>query len=263
MVKAVLEAKTRTSWIDRRDDYEQALRRFVSDLLTPETGAGEAFLDDLRRLVARIARPGFWNGLAREVIRMASPGTPDLYRGDELWTFALVDPDNRRPVDFDLRRRLLDDVILGIEAPDDERRTFLRRLVEAPEDGRIKLHVIRCALAARRERPELFGAGDYVPLRAEGDLAEHVVVFARTAASGAVLAVTPRLTTGLPAGSLEAPVGRSVWADTSIPLPESLRGAAWTSVMTRERLSSPESGALYVGDLLESFPADLWMAGRP
>ena len=88
-------------------------------------------------------------------IQFTAPGTPDLYQGDELWNFALVDPDNRRPVDYEKRKQLLDEVIMGVEGDDESRRDFLRNLVESPEDGRIKLHVIRGSLAARRNHPRL------------------------------------------------------------------------------------------------------------
>ena len=111
MVKAVREAKLRTTWTDPDEEFEAALHANVAALLAPERSP--RFLDDLERFVARIAPAGLWNALARTVLHLASPGIPDVYMGDELWTFALVDPDNRRPVDYDSRRRVLDEVERG------------------------------------------------------------------------------------------------------------------------------------------------------
>jgi (1->4)-alpha-D-glucan 1-alpha-D-glucosylmutase len=179
MIKAAREAKTYTSWINEDREYEDALVAFVRSLFLSADNRGSSFPAEVQRLAARVARPGFWNSLSRTMIQFTAPGTPDLYQGDELWNFALVDPDNRRPVDYERRRQLLDDVITGLEAADEPRREFLRNLAAAPEDGRIKLHVIRCALAARRDHARLFASGQYLPLTAEGPACKHLVAFAR------------------------------------------------------------------------------------
>ena len=126
-LKAAREAKTCTSWTNRNRPYEEALVSFVRSVFLSDGDGGSPFLSDVQQFVARIARPGFWNSLSRCLIQFTAPGTPDLYQGDELWNFALVDPDNRRPVDFERRQLLLDEVITGIEAPAESRRRLCRR----------------------------------------------------------------------------------------------------------------------------------------
>ncbi len=133
MVKAVREAKLRTTWTDPDEEFEAALRANVAALLAPERSP--RFLDDLERFVARIAPAGLWNALARTVLHLASPGIPDVYMGDELWTFALVDPDNRRPVDYDSRRRVLDEVERGTGRDEASREAFLGSWLGRPRTG--------------------------------------------------------------------------------------------------------------------------------
>jgi (1->4)-alpha-D-glucan 1-alpha-D-glucosylmutase len=213
MEKAVREAKLRSSWTDPDAEYEYALRADIAALLDPVRSP--RFLDELERFVRRIARPGFWNALARTVLHLASPGVPDLYQGDELWNLALVDPDNRRPVDFERRARLLDDVERGMCGEEVTRDQFLRELVANPEDGRLKLHVIRSALAARRERGAVFRSRSYVPLEASGRAAIRVMAFGRGDAGERLIAVVPRLL-----GRFEgSPTEPSLWDDTLLPLP--------------------------------------------
>ncbi len=213
MEKAVREAKVRTSWTDPDEEYESALRTDIAALLDPVRSP--RFLDELERFVRRIARPGFWNALARTVLHLASPGVPDLYQGDELWNLALVDPDNRRPVDFERRARLLDEVERGMCGDEEARDRFLRDMVADPEDGRLKLHVIRTALAARRERGAAFRSRSYVPLEASGRAGFRVVAFGRGDADERLIAVVPRRLGRHEGGPTEP----SLWDDTLLPLP--------------------------------------------
>lgn len=278
MLKAVREAKTHTSWTNNNQPYEDAVVSFVRSLFLPDGASDAPFLVDAQDLVARIARPGFWNSIARTLVQYTAPGTPDLYQGDELWNFALVDPDNRRPVDYETRQILLDEVIMGIEGGDVGRKEFIRNLVESPEDGRIKLHVIHSALAARREYPELFAGGQYLRLTAEGAAKDHLLAFARigsvhdvssTASSlsngdrleHAAIVVVPRLTTKLVSNAAPAPLGAAAWSDTVIHLPDQLRTRKWTCAMTREPLRSSADGKLSVSDALASFPVALLLSG--
>jgi (1->4)-alpha-D-glucan 1-alpha-D-glucosylmutase len=193
------------------------------------------------------------------VIQYTSPGTPDLYQGDELWEFSLVDPDNRRPVDFQLRQALLNDVILRFESEDKVRQEFLRELVDSPEDGRIKLHTIRTALSARRSYPQLFSETHYVPLQIEGSSSNHVVAYARVAGDQAAVVAVPRLTISRVASWGHPPIGESVWSDTVIKLPDTLRNLTWHSVLTGEHISGTDPGFLRVCDLLRNFPAAIWI----
>ncbi|MBV9881245.1 MAG: malto-oligosyltrehalose synthase, partial [Gemmatirosa sp.] len=156
--KAAREAKAQTSWVDGDAEYEAALDGFVGGLL--DGPAGAPFREELGRLVARVARAGWWTSLARTALQLASPGTPDTYQGGELWSLALVDPDNRRPVDFAHRAALLDALDGEIDPA---------ALVAGAADGRIKQHVIRELLQLRRGDPPLFAAGSYEPVVAEGD----------------------------------------------------------------------------------------------
>jgi (1->4)-alpha-D-glucan 1-alpha-D-glucosylmutase len=277
MLKAVREAKTHTSWTNNNQPYEDAVASFIRSLFMPDGVGDSRFLADVQNLVARIARPGFWNSIARTLVQFTAPGTPDLYQGDELWNFALVDPDNRRPVDYETRQILLDEIITGVEADDDARRVLIRNLVKSPEDGCIKLHVVRSALAARREHPELFSCGQYIPLAADGPAKNHLFAFARVAhkqvnssASSspatndqpphAAIVVVPRLTTTLVSESALAPLGAEAWSDTVIQLPDQLSDRKWTCALTREQLQSSADGKLSVPDALRSFPVALLLS---
>ncbi|REJ88543.1 MAG: glycogen debranching enzyme GlgX [Planctomycetota bacterium] len=269
MIKAVREAKTHTSWTDNNQQYEEALLAFIRGLLSCDDAGGAPFLSDVQSLVARIARPGFWNSLSRTMIQFTSPGTPDLYQGDELWNFALVDPDNRRPVDYQARRQLLDEAILAVEGSPEARREYLHSLVGSPEDGRIKLHVIQSLLTARRQHPQLFGSGEYIPLATAGPASGHLIAFARLseAARGAssgrsaepheAIVVAPRLTVELVEDSSAAPIGEAAWSDTRVYLPEFLTSKSLRCAVTHESIEPSVDGSLRVADVLRSFPVSL------
>jgi (1->4)-alpha-D-glucan 1-alpha-D-glucosylmutase len=194
MAKAAKEAKTRTSWIVPNDAYDAALARFCREMLQDAR-----FLDEARALAARIAPHGASNGLTQAVLKLCSPGVADVYQGSEAWNLSLVDPDNRRRVDFDRLGRLLAD-----DAPADE---LLRRFW----DGAIKVRVTRALLAARRADPELFVEGAYEPI----DGGEHVVAFARRAGERVLVAIAARLPYGLVGGEAAFPVD-AWWGDASI-----------------------------------------------
>jgi len=233
MLKAAREAKTRTNWIDGNAEFETALSEFVRGAVLDESASGtmSPFLTDVQNLASRISRCGFWNALSRMVLQLTSPGTPDLYQGDELWNFSLVDPDNRRAVDFGLRSRLLDDLVIRFEDPE-ERPALLNELLTAPEDGRIKMHTLRTLLHARRQHAALFFRGDYQPLSASGPSNTHLLSFARTADDATAVVIVPRLLYSLLDDSAALPVGRNVWSGTSVPLPETLQQRSWRSPLT-------------------------------
>jgi (1->4)-alpha-D-glucan 1-alpha-D-glucosylmutase len=198
LVKAMREARLRTDWSDPDERYERAVAEWLDRLLDDP-----AFVADFGAEVRPLQEIGMVAGLAQVLLRCTAPGVPDTYQGCELWEDLLVDPDNRRPVDFALRRRLLDE--LG-EAPD------VASLWHARRDGRVKLWVLSRALRARNAHPGCFGPeGAYEPLTAEGELAGHVVAFARTAPDGdAAVAIAPRL----PGRVIE-----QGWSDTTVTLP--------------------------------------------
>jgi (1->4)-alpha-D-glucan 1-alpha-D-glucosylmutase len=223
MEKAVREAKVHTSWTNINGAYEEALHAFVAAVLTDE-----AFLADLEAFVMPLVEPGRVNALSQTLIKLTAPGVPDLYQGTELWDLSLVDPDNRRPVDYNQRRRLLAK-LLGATP---------EVIWAQREEGLPKLWVIRQALSLRRRQPELFGPrGDYQPLRARGARAEHVVAFAR--GTGAIT-VVPRLGLGL----------NGDWANTTLELPP----GQWRNELTGDDTSG---GMVRLADLFERFPVCL------
>ncbi|MGH7580611.1 MAG: malto-oligosyltrehalose synthase [Gemmatimonadales bacterium] len=256
MVKAVREAKVRTSWTDPDEDFERALRDNIAALL--DANRSPRFLDDLEQFVARIARAGLWNAAARTLLHLASPGVPDLYQGDELWTFALVDPDNRRPVDFALRQGLLEEIERGTAGDAGSRERFLRELVAAPEDGRLKLHMIRAALAARRARPAAFRSRAYAALQASGPSAGRVIAFGRGEAGDRLVAVVPRFLTGQAVrGAL--PTDGALWDGTALSMPADWP-SRWTCALSGQAVTSDPSAGLRVADLFGILPVALLLA---
>jgi (1->4)-alpha-D-glucan 1-alpha-D-glucosylmutase len=264
LLKAAREAKRRTSWVRPHPPYEEALAGFVERVLSPATA--DRFLADVAGFVRRIVRPGLWNALSRTLVHLTAPGVPDVYQGDELWNFTLVDPDNRQPVDFRLRGRLLQQVAEVSARSTQARRRLLGELLSLPEDGRIKLYVLHRALDARRRMPELFAEGRYVSLPSVGPAARHVFAFARTRENTAVVVVVPRLVVSLSGDSRNAPVTEAVWGDTAVRLPAALRLMRWRSLLTGQRIAvSPGRGTtrLQVADAFGSLPLALLEGRRP
>jgi (1->4)-alpha-D-glucan 1-alpha-D-glucosylmutase len=258
MLKATKEAKVHTSWVNPNEEYDVAVRNFVIQLLSDESDS--PFLDDLRPFQRRVAYYGYLNSLAQVLVKLTSPGVPDIYQGNELWDFSLVDPDNRRPVDFAKRARLLKELKRREEDPT----PLVQELLAHWEDGRIKLYLTYKALNFRRAHPDLFLEGEYVPLAAHGEGREHVVAFARRKADTWMLVAVPRLVTRLCASG-EPPLGSGVWGKTGIVLPQEAP-LSWHNVLMGEPLaasSSREAKLLRLRDVFRSFPvALLSAAGR-
>jgi len=250
LMKAVHEAKSHTSWINPDARYDKAIVAFAEALLDPTRS--QAFLDDFTAFHARVVHFGALNSLAQTLIKITAPGVPDFYQGTELWDLSLVDPDNRRPVDWALRRRLLGDLERTLAATSD-RAGFAFELFKNKDDGRVKLYLISEALAFRRRRPALFAAGDYRPLEARGPLAEHLCAFARVAEGGAALTVVPRLLARR--GGETAPLGPEYWTDTAITVPAD-PGTTFVNVLTGERWQA-RGDALALGDVFAHFPVAL------
>jgi len=250
MIKAIKEAKSHTSWIEPDARYDEAITRFTDAILDPARSA--RFLEDFAAFQQRIARFGMLNGLAQTLVKITAPGVPDLYQGTELWDFSLVDPDNRRLVDWALRRRMLETMAADIAgAPD--RSALARDLLKDWEDGRVKLFVIRQALVCRREHASLFAHGDYRPLEATGPLAEHVCAFARLGDGDAALTIVPRL---LARRGIEDPLlGPEAWGEaTRVGVPAEI-GTRFVNALTGERIVA--DGALELGRVFASFPVAL------
>jgi (1->4)-alpha-D-glucan 1-alpha-D-glucosylmutase len=256
MEKATREAKLRTSWTNPSAEYDAAVRQFVAGVLAP----GSPLVADIHGFARRVARHGMVNSLAQTLLKVASPGIPDFYQGSELWDLTLVDPDNRRPVDFGARQRLLDSIRPLVDAPGADPAALCDEMLEGWPDGRIKLYVIHRALGLRRVDPDLFVAGEYRSLAPAGERADHVVAFARMAARRATVAIAPRLSARLTSFGGPPPVGRQAWGDTWLSLGGRDLAGSYRDVFTGRRLVTGEGGAapsLPLATVLERFPLAL------
>ncbi len=246
MLKAIREAKANTSWLDPNPDYERAVDDFTRRVLTDNSN--NLFLDDLRRFVQRIGFFGRINSLAQTVLKLTAPGVPDTYQGTELWDFSFVDPDNRRPVDFQLRRRLLAELRRLSDSAESK-----WRIPEIDDSGRAKLFVIWRTLHLRRRFSELFKLGAYVPLAASGTGTEHVISFARREGSSSAIAIVPRLVARLLQGEERLPVGEEAWADTELEIPKELAAKSYRNIFAGTSVEANES-KLRVAEVLKEFP---------
>jgi (1->4)-alpha-D-glucan 1-alpha-D-glucosylmutase len=255
MVKASREAKRRTSWANVNAEYEEALRQFIR--LALERREGNPFPMEVGELARRMARFGFLNSLAQTLCKLTAPGVPDVYQGNEIWDDSLVDPDNRRPVDYELRRRLLAEVKSWTS------REHLQAGLAALEDGRCKLYVIFKTLELRRTDDALFREGAYLPLSVSGEHAQHVLAYARKAGDRFAVIAMPRLSARLLGTRETLPLGPDVWGDTRIDIPQRLRvpeAAPLRIVLGGESLSlSRDDDGTYLpaSSVFSSFPVAL------
>jgi (1->4)-alpha-D-glucan 1-alpha-D-glucosylmutase len=236
MHKAMREAKVVTSWINPSEAHEEAMTRFVEAVLSPEN---TAFRDDFTAFARRIARHGLWTSLSQVALKIGAPGVPDFYQGAELWDFSLVDPDNRRPVDYGRRARLLDELRRGDEA--EGRGPMLDRLMAAPCDDRLKLLVTTALLHERREHRAVFEVGAYEPLAFDGPRRDHAFGFARRHDGREVLVIVPRLVAGLLPEADVPPLGERVWGDTRLVLPAG-GPPRYRHALSGERLAAADGG---------------------
>jgi (1->4)-alpha-D-glucan 1-alpha-D-glucosylmutase len=242
LTKALREAKLRTSWTDPDEAYEDAVLRYAMGLL-----GDPAFRASVEGFVRRVLWPGRVNSLAQLLVRLTAPGVPDVYQGTELWDLSLVDPDNRRPVDYALRKRLLAE-LTGEGPPSPE--TLAARLDDLAEPGSPKLAVLRAALTVRAGDPDAFGAkATYERLAAFGSASRHAFAFLR---SGRVATIVPRLTLGLADG----------WGDTAIAMPmgvwrDAMTGDTHEVIRPRGARGSANLGVVLAANLLGRFPVAL------
>jgi (1->4)-alpha-D-glucan 1-alpha-D-glucosylmutase len=205
MAKALHEAKVNTSWIQPNEEWDAAMRDFVAKVLDPSPR--NKFVPIFLPVATEIARLGAINSLTQTLIKLTSPGVPDIYQGNEIWDYSLVDPDNRRPVDYNRRRDMLQGLPTAIP----------EELMQTWPDGRIKMFLTQRMLRFRREHADLFQRGEYLPLRLSGIFAECCVSFARHFGDKWIVMIAPRLSSrvGFP------PVGK-LWKETSIEFPKTL-----------------------------------------
>ena len=248
LIKATREAKVHTNWLEPNSPYEDALLTFVERVL--QSGRENPFLQSFLPFQRRIQHYGILNSLAQTLLKLTTPGLPDFYQGTELWDLSLVDPDNRRPVDFERRGALLRE--LQARAGGNLLHLF-KELLAAPEDGRVKLFLIFRALQARRAEPELFQHGAYQKLTVIGSLKGHVVAFARELGERRAVVVAPRFPSGLVKDG-EYPLGEAVWHETRV-LPPAGSRLRWRDALTGQTVQSEE--ALWLREVLRHFPMAL------
>jgi (1->4)-alpha-D-glucan 1-alpha-D-glucosylmutase len=263
LVKALHEAKVHTSWVNPNAEYDDAIQQFVARIL--DEGANRAFLQDFCEFQRWVSHYGLFNGLSQALLKITAPGVADTYQGAELWDLSLVDPDNRRPVDYGRRAEMLRDLRERVAAAGNSLAGFARELTLRKEDGRIKLYVTSRGLQCRREHPGLFAAGEYLPAEASGARAEQVFGFARRRGDVWAVVAVPRLLTRL-IGPGEVPLGPAAWQDTVLLLPGVDPALKLRNVYTGERLAFAEregKPCLHLAEVFASFPVALFEAALP
>lgn len=206
IVKAVREAKVHTAWIKPDEEYENAYLSFADKILSDDS----EFLKDLIPFAAKISFYGIYNSLSQMIIKILAPGVPDIYQSSELWNFSLVDPDNRRPVDYELRERMLDKII------SEEENINIQKLINEPAAGEIKMFILHKLLQERKRAPSLYSEGTYKPLYAEGKLNNNIIGFTREHNGKYALILTARFLTKII--KYGQPYNPEIWKDTKIRL---------------------------------------------
>jgi (1->4)-alpha-D-glucan 1-alpha-D-glucosylmutase len=254
MRKSIREAKENTNWSNPNQDYESAVSRFVKSVLE-----SKEFRDSFLPFQRKTAYFGMLNSLSQTLIKLTAPGVPDIYQGNELWEFSLVDPDNRRPVDYEARHRTLQLLKTTFESSHQPTRQKARELAQNMEDGRVKLYTLWKTLGLRNRKLELFRQGEYIPLPVTGEKAKHVLAFARKAADGVAITVVPRLCAELLGSKLNMLGNREIWGDTRIELLPGIE-TRFRNLFTREIVESERQGntdSVPLKRLFANFPVAL------
>lgn len=246
MQKATREAKLRTSWTAPDEPYEQAVEDFVRGVL--DAGKSRAFLEDFASAQAKLQVSGALNSLTQTLLKLTAPGVPDMYQGAEFWELSLVDPDNRRPVDFNARKYALDSEVVDAGS-----------LLGDWKGGAIKLAIVKAALAARRAKPALFTGGVYTPLAVHGAQGERVVAFLREDGADAAIVIAPVRARALLADSAVPLIPPDAWDDTTVSVPPGLKDLTWLNVLTAEACRV-EADGIRVADALVRLPVALLVA---
>jgi len=250
LIKAVREAKVHTEWLKPDLAYEEAFVDFAAAILGPSEQ--NRFLADFVPFAKKIAYCGMFNSLGQALLKVAAPGVPDVYQGTELWDLSFVDPDNRRPVDFDLRHRWLHDLKA---AESKNRMVLLQDLLANWRDGRIKLYLLHKLLTFRRAHTELFAGGDYIPLGAGGRWGRQICAFARRSGRAWVIAIAPRMVGELVYRG-NVPLGEAAWESGTVTLPAGAP-SRWRDVISDKRIETMGDNILRLRDIFEDFPVSL------
>lgn len=263
MIKAVREAKVETSWVDQDLHYENSLRMFIESILE-KSGSGNEFVSDFLKLQKDVCYHGMLNSLSQLLIKLTCPGVPDTYQGDEIWNLSLVDPDNRRPVDFETRKTMLSLIEKRIRTSGNDLSTLATDLLANMEDGLIKMYVMRQVLAFRNKHERMFGNGRYVPIRVVGAKQRNLCCFMRKTDDDddACLVLAPRFFVSLLAGRrYERAIG--CWKDTNLVLPQAMKGTKFHNIFTGRIVTATNNNGyagIAVAEVLDQFPLGLLYA---
>jgi (1->4)-alpha-D-glucan 1-alpha-D-glucosylmutase len=252
--KALSEAKINLSWLNPDQTYVDAIHAFLTDILCPQkNGQPSPFVQSVQTLLPRLRLFGAVNSLAQLVLKVSSPGVPDFYQGTDLWDLSLVDPDNRRPVDYTRRRRYLDE--MKDLAAKQGALSVAQQITSKLNDGRIKLWTMHRALELRRQYHDLFRHGSYQPLYLEDDKKEHLIAFTRTHAGETLVALMPRFSCSLMAGNPTLPLA-DVWKNSALSLP-GFEGRELRNIFTDEHITIASDGKLPLNHAFANFPVAL------
>jgi len=269
MLKAAREAKDHTSWINQDANYEDGMKSFINALLKPSNaeGGSDPFFIDFLEFHQHVSRMGLIKSLSQTLFKLTCPGVPDFYQGNELFDFSLVDPDNRRPVDFDERDRLLTNLLPFVK-PDtnksqDEFKALLKDMLKNYKDGRLKLFVTAAILQQRKLNPRLFTAGKYIPVGVSGEGSDHFIAYLREYQGKSLLVVAPVLVSKLISPDQRAlysgPEDTSLWQSTKLNLPREFQRRTYTDIFTGQTMEFGERRAR-ITQILERFPVALLTA---
>lgn len=248
VLKAIREAKVHTAWLRPDSEYEEGFLAFVDKVL--DRSESNQFMREFLPFQRQVAEYGIFNSLSQSLLKYAAPGVPDTYQGTEFWDLSMVDPDNRRPVDYEQRIACLQEVQ---EQSKNDPLQLMHNLLTQRQDGRVKLYLTHRVLQARKEHLALFRDGDYQPLEVTGQFKDHIVAFARRQGGTTAIAIAPRFLTNLIQPG-DFPLGEQVWKDTRIELPSGL-GSSWQDAIALQTLQT--NGNILIGDALKHFPVAL------
>lgn len=266
MLKAAREAKDHTSWINQDATYEDGIKNFISALLKPSNieGGTDPFFIDFLEFHQHVSRMGLIKSLSQTLFKLTCPGVPDFYQGNELFDFSLVDPDNRRPVDFKLRDKYLDALLPYVTADtkktQEEFKTLLKDMLTNYKDGRLKMFVTAAILQQRKLNPRLFTAGKYIPVGVSGEGSEHFVAYIREYQGKALIAVAPVLVTKLISPDQRAlyggPDDTQIWQTTKLNLPKEFQRHKYTDIFTGQTMEFGDRRPR-ITQILDRFPIAL------